>query len=51
MVNIIKNFLVVLKESGATKDTTDSFKTAPKRAIQKTAETTDGLIGNKLQMR
>ena len=32
----------------AQQSATDAFKTASKRAIQKTAETTDDLIGNKL---
>ena len=32
----------------ATKSTTDSIKTASKRAIKTTAESTDNLIGNKL---
>ena len=32
----------------AKKSTTDIIKTASKRAIQKTAETTGGLIGNKI---
>ena len=31
----------------AKKSTTDALKTAPKRAIQKTAEATGDLIGNK----
>ena len=31
---------------GTKKSTTDAIKTASKRAIQKTAETTSGLIGN-----
>ena len=31
----------------AKKSTTDAIKTASKRAIQETAETTGGLIGNK----
>ena len=30
------------------KSTTDAIKTASKRAIQKTAEATDDLIGNKI---
>ena len=32
----------------AKKSTTDAIKTASKRAIQKTAEATGGLIGNKI---
>ena len=32
----------------AKKSTTDAIKTASKRAIQKTAETASGLIGNKI---
>ena len=32
----------------AKKDTTDAIKTASKRAIQKTAEATGDLIGNKI---
>ena len=32
----------------AKKSTTDAIKTVSKRAIQKTAETTGGLIGNKI---
>ena len=32
----------------AKKSTTDAIKTASKRAIQKTAEATDNLIGNKI---
>ena len=32
----------------AKQSATDAFKTATKRAIQKTAESTDGLIGNKI---
>ena len=31
----------------AKKSATDAIKTASQRAIQKTAETTDGLVGNK----
>ena len=33
---------------GAKKSTTDAIKTASKRAIQKTAEATGDLIGNKI---
>ena len=40
---MVKNFLIVLKKS-----TTDAIKTASKRAIQKTAEATGDLIGNKM---
>ena len=40
---MVKNFLIVLKKS-----TTDAIKTASKRAIQKTAEATSDLIGNKI---
>ena len=40
---MVKNFLIVLKKSA-----TDAIKTASKRAIQKTAEATDDLIGNKI---
>ena len=40
---MVKNFLIVLKKS-----TTDAIKTASKRAIQKTAEPTGDLIGNKI---
>ena len=38
---MVIKFLILLKES-----TTDAIKTASKRAIQKTAETTNDLIGN-----
>ena len=41
-ISIVKNFLIVLKKS-----TTDAIKTALKRGIQKTAEATSDLIGNK----
>ena len=34
--------------NSAKKSTTDAIKTAPKRAIQKTAEATGDLIGNKI---
>ena len=37
---MVKNFLIALK--------TDAIKTASKRAIQKTAEATGDLIGNKI---
>ena len=40
---MVKSFLIVLKKS-----TADAIKTASKRAIQKTAEATGGLIGNKI---
>ena len=40
---MVKNFLKKLKKS-----TTDAIKTASKRAIQKTAEATGYLIGNKI---
>ena len=43
MRNTVKNFLIALKKS-----TTDAIKTASKRAIQKTAESTGDLIGNKI---
>ena len=39
---MVKNFLI------AKKSTTVAIKTASKRAIQKTAETTVDLIGNKI---
>ena len=38
---MVKNFLIALKY------TTDAIKTSSKRAIQKTAEATSDLIGNK----
>ena len=40
---MVKNFLIVLKTS-----TTDAIKTASKRAIQKAAEATGDLIGNRI---
>ena len=40
---MVKNFLIVLKKS-----TADVIRTASKRAIQKTAEATGGMIGNKI---
>ena len=43
MVNTVKNFFDRTKQSA-----TDAFKTLLKRAIQKTAEATGGLIGNKV---
>ena len=42
MIALVKNLLTVLKKSA-----TDVIKTASKRAIQKTAEVTKDLIGNK----
>ena len=39
---MVKNFLIALKY------TTDAIKTSSKRAIQKTAEATSDLIGNKI---
>ena len=44
MVNTAKNFLIMLKKSA-----TDALKTSSKRVIQKTAEATGGLIGNKIR--
>ena len=38
-----RNFSIMLKQSA-----TNSIKTAPKRVIQKTGETTTDLIGNKI---
>ena len=43
MVNIARNLLIQAKHS-----TTDAFKITSKRVIQKTAETTGDLIGNKI---
>ena len=43
MINIVKNFLIQLKKSAM-----DAIKNASKRAIQKTAEATSDLIGNKI---
>ena len=43
VINMVKNVLIMLKKS-----TTDAIKTASKRAIQKTAEATGDLIGNKI---
>ena len=40
---MVKNLLIQLKKS-----TTDAIKTASKRKIQKTAEATGDLIGNKI---
>ena len=40
---MVKNFLIVLKET-----TIDAIEIASKRAIQKTAEGTGDLIGNKI---
>ena len=42
-INIVKNFLIVLKKLA-----TDTIKTASKRASQKTTEATGDLIGNKI---
>ena len=42
MVNTAKNFLIMLKKTA-----TDAFKNSSKRVIQKTAEATGDLIGNK----
>ena len=43
VINTVKNFLIQLKKS-----TTDAIKIASKRAVQKTAEATGDLIGNKI---
>ena len=43
---MVKNFLIALKKS-----TTDTIKTASKRAIQKTAEATDDLVGKKIAVK
>ena len=43
MVNIARNLLIQAKYS-----TADAFKITSKRVIQKTAETTGDLIGNKI---
>ena len=43
VINTVKNFLIVQKKS-----TTDARKTASKREIQKAAEVTGDLIGNKI---
>ena len=43
VISIVKNLLTVLKKSA-----TDAIKTASNRAIQKTAEATEDLIGNKI---
>ena len=48
LLKLLKNFLIVLKKSGATKVATDAFKTASKRAVQKIAEANGDLIGNKI---
>ena len=45
--NISKKYSKKLLDR-AKQSATDAFKTATKRAIQKTAESTDGLIGNKI---
>ena len=43
MVNTVKHFLIILK-----KPATDALKTSSKRVIQKIAQTTGDLIGNKI---
>ena len=43
VINMVKSFLIVLKKSAR-----DALKTARKRAIQKRAEATGGLVGNKI---
>ena len=43
MVNIARNYLIMLKKS-----VTGALKTTSKRVIQKTAEGTSHLIGNKI---
>ena len=43
MVNIARNYLIMLKKS-----VTGALKTTSKRVIQKTAEATSHLIGNKI---
>ena len=43
---MVKNFQIAIK-TASKKCTTDAIKTASKRAIQKTAEATGDLIGNK----
>ena len=40
--------MTILNKRESKKCTTDAIKTAPKRAIQKTAEATGDLIGNKI---
>ena len=40
---MVKNFFLALKKA-----TTDALKTSSKRAIQKTAEATGDVIGNKI---
>ena len=40
---MVRNFLIVLKKS-----TRDAIKTVSKRAIQKSAEATGDLVGNKI---
>ena len=45
--NLSNNYGQTLLDS-AEKSTTDAIKTASKRAIQKAAEATDDLIGNKI---
>ena len=44
---MVKNFQIAIK-TASKKCTTDAIKTASKRAIQKTAEATGDLIGNKI---
>ena len=46
MVNTAQNVLIILK-----KFATDALKTTSKRVIQKTAASTDDLIGNKIAHR
>ena len=43
VINTVKNLWIILKQSA-----TDVFKTALKRAIQKTAGATGNLIGKKI---
>ena len=43
VINTVKNLWIILRQSA-----TDAFKTALKRAIQKTAEATGNLIGKKI---
>ena len=43
VINTVKNFLIQLKKS-----TTDAIETTSKIAIEKTAEATGDLIGNKI---
>ena len=46
MENVARNFLIMLNKSA-----TDKLKTCSKRVIQKTAEATSDLIGNKISDR